>query len=136
MSNWPTWNDLLPSLAALLGVIGTTGGLFWIGIRIVEKLVKGALEEYKRHASESTTRAIDDLYTRIKTNDFKHLDERFAAFDGRFVAIDDRFAAIEDRLDRAGADRRERETRLTASIRTMAERLTSLIVEQRQGQGA
>ena len=119
MSNWPTWNDLLPSLAALLGVIGTTGGLFWIGIRIVEKLVKGALEEYKRHASESTTRAIDDLYTRIKTNDFKHLDERFAA--------------IEDRLDRASADRRERETRLTAGIRTMEDRLTSLIVGQGQG---
>lgn len=170
MSSWPTWGDLLPFLTALVGVLGTTGGLLWICIRVVEKLVRGALEECKLHPSELTTRAMEDLYDRMKANDFKHLEDRFQILDHRFTAIDDRFAtvddrlatiddrlatvdnrftviderftviderftAIDDRLDRAAADRRDREARLTANIRTMEERLTMLIVDRRQAQG-
>ncbi len=124
---WPGWGDILPSIAMLTGFGGSVAGVCWALMRLLRPLA----ENVARDAS-------DNLYERLKKNDFRHmedslqalgerLDGRMDGLDGRVDGLDGRMDGLDKRLDRmekrigerfdrARQDRKEMEARLMEAI--------------------
>ena len=84
---WPEWGDVLPTLALLVGVAGSVAGAFWVLLRMFQPVAERAARD-----------AVDSLYDRLKTNDFKHVEDGLKTLGDR---IDRMREDIGGRLDRA-----------------------------------
>ena len=81
---WPGWTDVLPLLAALLAAVVALVG----GLAAMARMARPWMREAAKEATEA-------LYDRLKSNDFKHLEDR----------IGEGLRNVSDRLDRAREDR-------------------------------
>jgi len=131
---WPGWGDILPSIAMLAGFGGSVAGVCWALMRLFRPLAENVARD-----------ACDNLYERLKKNDFRHmedslqalgdrldarmggldgrtdgLDQRMDGLDGRMDGLDKRMDRMEkrigERFDRARQDRKEMEARLMEAI--------------------
>ena len=117
---WPGWGDILPSIAMLTGFGGSVAGVCWALMRLFRPLAENVARD-----------ACDNLYERLKKNDFRHmedslqaieerLDARMDGLDGRMDGLDKRMDRMEkrigERFDRARQDRKEMEARLMEAI--------------------
>ena len=113
---WPGWSDILPTVALLVGLAGSVAGVCWVLLRLFQPFAE---------------RAADDLYERLKGNDFKHVDDGLKAvgdridrvqkdFGGRLDRMDKRIDGVRkevgERFDRARQDRQDMEARLMDAI--------------------
>ena len=104
---WPGWSDVLPLLAALLAAVAALVG----GLAALARLARPWMREAAKGATEA-------LYERLKSNDFKHLEDRIG--DG-LQSVNERLDRVEsrisERLDRARADRQAMEARILEAVR-------------------
>ena len=96
---WPGWGDILPSIAMLTGFGGSVAGVCWALMRLFRPLA----ENVARDAS-------DNLYERLKKNDFRHMEDslqalgerlagRMDGLDGRVDGLDGRVDGLDGRMD-------------------------------------
>ena len=101
---WPGWGDILPSIAMLTGFGGSVAGVCWALMRLFRPLAENVARD-----------ACDNLYERLKKNDFRHmedslraveerLDARMDGLDGRMDGLDGRMDGLDKRMD--GLDKR------------------------------
>ena len=118
---WPGWGDILPSVTML----ATIAALLWAVVRLlVRPVAERAASEAEKRSAASTRIAVDELYERLKGNDFRHvedglkglgdrIDEARKEFGQRLDGVETQLGA---RLDRARQDRKDMEGRLIAAI--------------------
>ncbi len=73
---WPSWGEILPVLVSAIVVLGAVGGIVW-GLTNTIKSIS------KEVADNSAKTAADDLYARLKGNDFKHVEDRITRTEDR-----------------------------------------------------
>ena len=140
---WPGWGDILPSIAMLTGFGGSVAGVCWALMRLFRPLAENVARD-----------ACDNLYERLKKNDFRHmedslqalgdrLDARMSGLDGRTDGLDQRMDGLDQRMD--GLDQRmdrmekrigERFDRARQDRKEMEARLMEAIVGHRGGMEA
>ena len=118
---WPGWGDILPSVTML----ATIAALLWAVVRLlVRPVAERAASEAEKQSAAATRIAVDELYERLKGNDFRHvedglkglgdrIDEARKEFGQRLDGVETQLGA---RLDRARQDRKDMEGRLIAAI--------------------
>ena len=118
---WPGWGDILPSVTML----ATIAALLWAVVRLlVRPVAERAASEAEKQSAAATRIAVDELYERLKGNDFRHvedglqglgdrIDEARKDFGQRLEGVETQLGA---RLDRARQDRKDMEGRLIAAI--------------------
>ena len=110
---WPGWSEVLPLLAVIAVLLG--------GLAALARLARPWMREAAKDATEA-------LYERLKSNDFKHLEDRIGE---GLRGVNDRLGRVEakaredraalrkdfgDRLDRAREDRAAMEARILAAL--------------------
>ena len=106
---WPGWSDVLPLLTTLVTAIATVIGAVVTWAKISDRTVSRAVEK----AGRQSEKAVDRLYERLKSNDFRHVEER----------IESTVARIDRGLAEARADREAMETRLRGDAVAMEARI-------------
>ena len=126
---WPGWSDVLPLLTTLVTAIATVIAAVVTWARISDRTVSRAVDK----AGRQSEKAVDRLYERLKTNDFRHVEDRIArgqaeahadreAMETRLNGRIDRVEArIGERFDRARQDWRDMEARILAAVRRRAD---------------
>ena len=110
-----TWPDVLQVLALIAGGAATVAGLAWTLGRIFRPWMR-----------EASGEACDALYERLKSNDFRHMEDRIASglegvsarldsMDARLDRMNSRLAASDARAD-ARLDRFEK--RILEAVRS------------------
>ena len=135
---WPGWGDILPSIAMLTGFGGSVAGVCWALMRLFRPLAENVAGD-----------ACDNLYERLKKNDFRHmedslqavekrldarmdgLDARMDGLDGRMDGLDGRMDGLDKRMDRMEKRIGERFDRARQDSKEMEARLMEAIVGHR-----
>ena len=93
---WPGWMDVLPALGALLTLLGASLAALWTLTRLLRPIMREAARE-----------ACEELYERLKRNDFRHIEEglkalgdRIGGLEGRMDGLDGRIGGLEGRVGR------------------------------------
>lgn len=119
---WPGWGEVLPLLmtlvTALAAVIGAV--VTWAGIS--DQTVSWAVEKAGRQSEKAAAAAVDRLYERLQSNDFRHVEVKIESVEAKAHA--DR-EAMESRIgewfDRMGARIERMEARLLAAVHQRSE---------------
>ena len=118
---WPGWGEVLPLVVGAVTLFAVLVG----GMRALTRTVA---EQASAAARDAAKEATDSLYEKLRTNDFRHVEERIERVDARMQedvkAMEDRLrgdavameARIGERLDRARQDRRDMEARILAAV--------------------
>ncbi len=101
---WPGWTDVLPVLTVIAALLGAA----WAWARLSDRTVSRAVEKAGEEAKDAARDAADSLYSRLKENDFKHVEDR----------IGEGLRGVSERLDRMEA--RAREDRVAMEARILA----------------
>lgn len=115
---WPGWGEVLPLVVGAVTLFAVLVG----GMRALTRTVA---EQASAAAREAAKEATDALYERLRTNDFKHVEDGVAAglaeVNKRLDGIDGRIDRVESRIgerfDRARQDRKDMEARILAAVR-------------------
>ena len=84
---WPGWMEVLPALGALLTVLAAMLGALWTLAKLLRPIMGEAARE-----------ACDELYKRLKSNDFRHIEEGLRALGGRIGGLEGRVGHLEGRV--------------------------------------
>ncbi|MCY3786167.1 MAG: hypothetical protein OXG47_05505, partial [bacterium] len=100
---WPGWGEVLPLVVGAVTLFAVLVG----GMRALTRTVA---EQAAAAAREAAKEATDSLYEKLRTNDFRHVEERIERVDVRMQEdVKAMEARIGERLDRARQDRRDME---------------------------
>ena len=108
-----TWPEVLRWLALAAGIAASIAGLAWTLGRIFRPWMRNEVRAGN-----------DELYERLKNNDFRHVEDRVestvARIDQGLQDMGERIERVEgrigERLDRARQDRRDMEARILAAV--------------------
>ncbi|MCY3786173.1 MAG: hypothetical protein OXG47_05535 [bacterium] len=107
---WPGWGEVLPLVVGAVTLFAVLVG----GMRALTRTVA---EQAAAAAREAAKEATDSLYEKLRTNDFRHVEERIERVDVRMQEdVKAMEARIGERLDRARQDRRDMEARILAAV--------------------
>ena len=114
---WPGWTDVLPLLTVIAALLGAA----WAWARLSDRTVSRAVEKAGKESTDAARQATDDLYERLRTNDFQHVE----------AEIESGLKAVGERLDRVEAhgreDRKAMEARIADRMGRMEGRLLAAI---------
>ena len=107
------WTEVLRWLALAVGIAASIAGLAWTLGRIFRPWMRNAA----RAEADRVSAEVQALYERLKTNDFRHVEDRIERVDARMREdVKAMEARIGERLDRARQDRRDMEARILAAV--------------------
>ena len=116
---WPGWSDVLP----WLGGAATLLAGFWALLRI-----------FRAWMRTEARGAADDLYKRLKANDFRHLEDGLKALAERMDRMEartaKRFEQMEARMDRSEARTAKRFDQMEARIAERFEQMEAHTTER------
>ena len=107
--DWPTWTEVVPLLTVIAALLGAA----WAWARLSDRTVSRAVEKAGKESTDATRQATYDLYERLKSNDFTHLEDR----------IGDGLRGVNARLDRAREDRAALRTDFGGRLERMEARI-------------
>ncbi len=125
---WPGWGEVLPLVVGAVTLFAVLVG----GMRALTRTVA---EQAAAAAKQAAREATDSLYEKLRTNDFRHVEERIEStvaridrglqdMGGRIERVE---ARIGERLDRAGQDRKDMEARLREDNAAMEARILAAV---------
>ena len=73
---WPGWGDILPSVTMLATIAALLWAVGGAAVHQVRPVAERAASEAEKRSAASTRIAVDELYERLKGNDFRHVEDR------------------------------------------------------------
>ena len=110
---WPGWGEVLPLVTGAVTLFAVLVG----GMRALTRTVA---EQASAAARDAAKEAFDDLYERLRANDFRHVEERI---DGTVARIDQGLLDMGARIERVEARIGERLDRMGGHMDRMGGRL-------------
>ena len=134
---WPGWGEVLPIVVGAVTLFAVLVG----GLRALTRTVA---EQASAAAREAAKEAADSLYEKLRTNDFRHVEDRIegtvAKIDRGLQDMGERIERVEarigERLDRAGQDRKDMEARLREDTAAMEARILAAVQRQPDEDGS
>ncbi len=93
--DWPTWTEVVPLLTVIAALLGAA----WAWARLSDRTVSRAVEKAGKESTAAARQATDDLYERLKSNDFKHVEDAMNAIGDRIDRMDVRTEARLKRME-------------------------------------
>lgn len=85
---WPGWGDLLPSMT----LVATNAALLWAVVRLLmHPVAEMAASEAGKRVAKATRATVDELYERLRANDFRHVQEGLKALGDRIDGVGEDF---------------------------------------------
>ena len=100
-----TWENVLPGLTLIASAVVGITTLFWTSARILRPWMRNEVRK-----------GMDELYDRMKGNDFKHVESQIAGVNDRLDRMDDRLDRMDDRMVRMAEQIAESERRILAAL--------------------
>ena len=121
---WPGWEEVLPLVVGAVTLFAVLVG----GMRALTRTVA---EQASAAARDAAKEATDALYEKLKTNDFRHVEERIestvARIDRGLQDVGDRIEHVESRQRDAAA---EMEARISARFDRMEDRILAAVQQR------